>query len=224
MQNNDVRNRAMNSAAITPMKTYERERINRNIKYPSFVNGYAARQAAYGFLFGSTGIAGILTGIDLLWYPIPLVTGIMMASLIGGCISGMVGGYFLRESKGHFVNHMTEYEIAGFETPQEVSDPRELVLLNGQPTVKRRENIPLEHGGHKFVFTGLNLDMLYNWYVDGHEAIRKQFSPVGPGFDRLPNPITGAKYTTALHVLQKLELVDKGNKWTPKGVAFIKGE
>ncbi len=220
MQNNAMRQRVLNEVGNTPMRSYTRERLHRSVNYKSYVNGYALSHAGYGFLFGAPGIAGILTGVDLLWHPIPLLKGVMMSLMIGGCISGMVGGYFLRESKADFAELMTEYEGAELETLPAPPPQRDVMLYNGQAIDKTRQDVMIDG----FRFDGANLDELHRRYLRGVDRVRRDSSNgAHDGFNTLPIPYTTATYATAKAILEKNGFIEN-SKWTPKGVAFIKGE
>jgi len=224
MSNNAIRERAMNSAVITPIKSYESERLSRGrgISYDSYVFGYALRQAWYAFLFGACGGAGFFIARGLWMYTIgvTVVNIATLALMMGGCVAGMAGMYSLFVSKREFAHHMTEYEGAQFEAPQVANTQQNAVRWDGETRDKEREGKVV--GGIKF--TGKNLDDLYLWYEEGIDSIRRDPHGDKPGFKDLTHPFNNATFHAAREVLIEKKFIEKNNKWTALGVEFIKDE
>ncbi len=221
MQNNAMRQRVLNEVGNTPMKSYDRERLHRSVNYQSYVNGYALSQAGYGFLVGSCGGAAYFAAIGLKnGVSYPFLSVALIALLIGGFAAGAFGMIFLISAKASFAELMTEYEGAEFETPQEASPQRDVMIYNGQAIDKTRQDVMVD----KFRFHGANLDELHRRYLRGVDRVKRDSSNgANDGFNTLPIPYTTATYATAKAILEKNGFIEN-SKWTPKGVAFIKGE
>lgn len=211
-----------NSIAVAQPKTHHRERISRNIRYPDFVTGYAARQAGYGFMVGSTAGAGYFVGHGLRYgISYPFWPVVVMSVLIGGCIAGLVGMVSLHTSKQQFSAHMTELEVTDFQTQQALESPQQnLVQWNGEARDKGREGKKVGN----VEFSGKNLDDLYLWYEQGVDTIRRDTHGDKPGFADLTDPFNTATFHAAKAAMLEKKLIDKNNRWTAAGVAFIKDE
>ncbi len=221
MQNNTMHQRVMNSVGNVQMKSYEREQLHKSVKYESFVNGYAARIAGYYFLVGFCGVPAIFTIIGL-WngtsYP---VTPLLFASMMtGGTVAGIAGGISLSTAKARFTPLATTYEGAELETPQAETTPRDVMIYNGEPIDKTRQDVMVDG----FRFDGVNLDELHRRYLRGIVKVKRDSSDgVDDGFNTLPIPYTTSTYHTVKTVLEKNGFIEN-SKWTPRGVDFIKGE
>ena len=219
MSNNVVRNQVMQS--VGNMKSYERERITRQIKYDSYVTGYALGQAGYGLLIGLCGAAAFFVGRGLwLYISYPVATVAIFSLMLGGFVAGVAGMYSLFVSKREFAHHMTEYEGAQFEAPQVANTQQNAVRWDGETRDKEREGKVV--GGIKF--TGKNLDDLYLWYEEGIDSIRRDPHGDKPGFKDLTHPFNNATFHAAREVLIEKKFIEKNNKWTALGVEFIKDE
>jgi hypothetical protein len=217
----DPLKRQLNSRAVS---YYAKDRLPRSINYDNFVNGFAARMAFYGFLVGASFTAVAFLFSYLIYgtsYPWNVV--VIAASLSGLGIGAVAGLLSLPGGRRQFSEMMQEREEMEFEPAAEPAQRQsQIALQNGSPVIKIRDGKEVNtDDGHNFTFTGKNLDCLLRWYEGGAETIRKEQSAAGPGFNRLPDPITGSKYTTAAYVLKRGEFIDDNNRWTERGVAWL---
>lgn len=214
-------NMIMHAANRQNLKEYNRERLHKSMTYENSVNGFAWWSAFYGWCLGFGFISalfmyrGLETSVD---YPLQEV--FLTAFLTGLVAGGFTGLFALWVSKHQFGQNAQEFEGIEFQEPERPQQ-REFMHYNGRPIPKTRRDVSLEHDGDLFILTGRNVDTLHKWYIDGHAAIRKQHSGEGPGFDNLPDKITGSAYSLAVKVLAGRGMIIKHSKnyeWTQYGI------
>lgn len=211
------------------LEYYNNRRLHRSFEYKSYVWGWALR-----FAFG-VGVAGF--AIFYIWSGYSAMKNaqqvdewkhFLYSFFAGSAAFGLALAYGLDNRVRSFDDKMDKiFEEMEFGKEQPANNVPELATTNNATGVmaKTRRNKKEEFAGHEFIFTGRNLDKLLAWYEGGAISIRKENSAAGPGFNKLPDPISSHNYTTALYVLQGRGLVEeKTNQWTEDGLRWLQEE
>jgi len=211
------------------LEWYQNRKLHRSFEYKSYVWGWSLR---FAFGLGMSGFAMffVIAGFNVLKNPQAVnVRWLIALSFLAGIAAfGLALAYGLHNRVNQFDAMMEkQFEEMEFKQPEPQERPSELISTNhGQGVmVKTRRGKVEEFAGHEFTFTGRNLDKLLAWYEGGAVSIRRDQSAAGPGFNRLPDPIVAANFTTALFVLKGRGMIDEStNEWTDAGISWLTEE
>lgn len=209
------------TAATQPMQVEERE----TPKFHDF-GMFVLSPSLRGYWFGGS------VGLGLAMALAALATTSIFLLAIGlfFAFAGGIGMMTMREQLREF--NQTPAHWSRKETPIVMPQPDERDYArftdrkgNTDYVPKQRRDVAVSmQSGDDFIFTGRNVDKLYQWLREHGTALRKVGNDLGPGFNQLPDPIHAEHYTNATNALLNNELIagrGSGYSWTNKGMQWL---